>query len=151
MTLVGQTFSIVSPAGAPVIIVIVVAALLAGLGLLFLYMMLGVRRVKYVVDSDGLRIKAPFYGRALGRAQLELEHARVLSLSDDEVLKPKKFKKKNGIGLPGNRVGWFDLNTGEKGLLFVSGDKALYLPTTDGYALLVSCDDPAALLAAVRG
>ena len=43
------------------------------------------------------------------------------------------------MGLSGLRYGWFKLQNGEKALLVLTNPKhAIYIPTTEGYSLLVS-------------
>jgi hypothetical protein len=57
-----------------------------------------------------------------------------------------------GLGLPGYGAGWFRLAGGERALAFVTDRTRLaYVPTTAGYGLLLSVDDPDGLVAALRG
>jgi hypothetical protein len=56
-----------------------------------------------------------------------------------------------GTGLPGYQAGWFRLKNGEKALLYLSDrSRAVYVPTTAGYSLLLSPADPDRFLSAVR-
>jgi hypothetical protein len=44
-----------------------------------------------------------------------------------------------GTALPGYRSGWFRLANGEKALVYVTDpSRVVYVPTTDGYSLLLS-------------
>ena len=62
-------------------------------------------------------------------------------LSGDSEFKP--IRRTNGIGLPGYSAGWFKLANGEKALLFVTDrGKVVYMPTTDGYSVLLSTVNP---------
>ena len=55
-----------------------------------------------------------------------------------------------GTGLPGYQSGWFRLKNGEKALLYLTDrTKAVYVPTTEGYGLLLSPDDPDGFLGAL--
>ena len=56
-----------------------------------------------------------------------------------------------GVGLPGYSSGWFRLRDRGKGLLFLTDpSRAVYLPTTDGYTLLISPADPEGFVAALK-
>ena len=56
----------------------------------------------------------------------------------------------NGIGLPDYQSGWFRLANGSSALLVVTDwSRAVRVPTTEGFDLLVSPSDPQAFLAAL--
>ncbi len=56
-----------------------------------------------------------------------------------------------GTGLPGHSTGWYRLRNGEKALLYLTDHShAVYVPTTAGYAVLVSPKDPARFLAQLQ-
>ncbi len=49
----------------------------------------------------------------------------------------------NGAGLPGYQAGWFRLQSGEKALVFVTDlERVVYVPTNEGYSLLLSVEEP---------
>jgi hypothetical protein len=55
-----------------------------------------------------------------------------------------------GTGLPGYQAGWFRLESGEKALLYLTDrSRAVYIPTTAGYSVLLSPENPDGLLAAI--
>jgi hypothetical protein len=55
-----------------------------------------------------------------------------------------------GTGLPGYQSGWFRLANGESALVYLTDrSKAVHIPTTLGYSLLLSPDDPDGFLAAL--
>jgi hypothetical protein len=57
-----------------------------------------------------------------------------------------------GTGLPGYRSGWFRLRNGEKALLYLTDtSRAVYVPTTAGYGVLLSPQNPDEFVAALRG
>jgi hypothetical protein len=56
-----------------------------------------------------------------------------------------------GTGLPGYAAGWFKLRNGAKALLYVTDrSRVARIPTTEGYLVMVSVNDPAALIAQLR-
>jgi hypothetical protein len=56
-----------------------------------------------------------------------------------------------GTGLPGYRSGWFRLRNGERALLYLTDEaRAVYVPTTAGYSVLLSPRDPDQFVAALR-
>ncbi|HYG81514.1 MAG TPA: PH domain-containing protein, partial [Pyrinomonadaceae bacterium] len=56
-----------------------------------------------------------------------------------------------GGAFPGYASGWFRLANGEKALLYLTDRrKAVYIPTADGYSVLISPNNPDAFLAALR-
>jgi hypothetical protein len=49
----------------------------------------------------------------------------------------------NGTAIPGYRAGWFKLRNGEKALMFVTETTdVVYLPTREGYSVLMSVTNP---------
>ena len=57
----------------------------------------------------------------------------------------------DGTGLPGYQAGWFRLRNGEKALVYLTDrGRAVYVPTTAGYSVLLSPAEPDAFLAALR-
>jgi hypothetical protein len=78
-----------------------------------------------------------------------LDEARAADLTREGSL---AFRwRTNGAALPGYKSGWFKLADGEKALAFVTDQRRVaYLPTSAGYSLLVSVEDPNALIANAR-
>lgn len=103
------------------------------------------RRHRITLDGDGLTIATTFYTRKLGWDGLQLQQARVVDLDEHTGLKP--LFKSNGTNLPGFRSGWFRLRNRNKALVATAGSpRVLYLPTTQGYDLLLQPRQPQALL-----
>ena len=103
------------------------------------------RRALLLTDKE-LIVRAGFYGRTLPRSSLRPEAALEVSLLEYRELGP--LWRTNGIGLPGFKAGWFRLRNREKALVLLTDPfKVTYLPTSEGYALLISTN---ALLAALR-
>ena len=59
--------------------------------------------------------------------------------------------KTNGVGLPGYQAGWFRLRRGGKALLFVTDrTRVVFVPTNEGYSVLLSVPDPDVFLRTLR-
>ncbi|MEO8133308.1 MAG: hypothetical protein ABI831_04970 [Betaproteobacteria bacterium] len=94
------------------------------------------RRSLTLTDSD-LIVRAGFYSRTLPRRSLLTGKAEQVSLLDRREFAPRL--RTNGIGLPGFRAGWFRLRNNERALVLLTNPFGVtYLPTSEGYALLVS-------------
>lgn len=107
------------------------------------------RRQRLALDSAGLHVTTCFYRRNLPLASLQLDKARVVSL--DEHLELKPARKTNGTSLPGFKSGWYRLRNGDKALVSIrSGRRVLWLPTDQGYTLLLEPDNAIALLEHLR-
>ena len=126
-----------------------IAALLAGVVILLWVSVRGSRESRFEVSADSLWIRGDLYGRAIPRAALLVDLAGRVNLEQRPELKPRW--KRVGTGLPGYQSGWFSLRSGEKALVYLTDRaKAVYVPTTAGYSLLLSPDDPDAFVAALR-
>jgi hypothetical protein len=124
-----------------VLIPLAVAALLS-------YVAYSTRAVRFEVLDDGLRIRGDLFGRLIPRTSLQVNDARIVNLKEEPAHRP--VLRTFGVGLPGYSSGWFRLKDRGKGLLFLTNpSRALYLPTADGYTLLISPRDPEGLLTAL--
>lgn len=100
------------------------------------------------VEGDRLHIMAPLYGRSVPIPALDLERARIERLDKHSEIRPRI--RTNGIGMPGYGVGWFRLKNREKALAVIVGNgEVLYLPTSEGFAILLSAREPRQLLDAL--
>jgi hypothetical protein len=107
------------------------------------------RRQHLSLGSDGLQVTTCFYRRNLPLASLQLDKARVLNL--DERIEFKPTRKTNGTSLPGIKSGWYRLGIGSKALVSIrTGHKVLWLPTDQGYDLLLEPRNAGALLDHLR-
>jgi hypothetical protein len=102
------------------------------------------------IGERDLQIRLPFYGRTIPIAHLDLEHARIGAIEDSaSSLQP--VMRTNGIGLPGYSAGWFRLENGAKALVMLTAkQRLLYVPTTEGYSLLLSLKTPEIALTKLR-
>ena len=126
-----------------------VLAILLGATVLLVMSVRGARVSSFEIRPDGLVLHGDLYGRFIPRAQLQVASARRVDLTRDEGLRPKW--RRMGTGLPGYQAGWFRLRNGDKALLYLTDrTKAVYVPTTAGYSLLLSPRDPDGFLSRLR-
>jgi hypothetical protein len=113
------------------------------------YIAYSTRGVRFEVLNEGLRIRGDLFGRLIPRGSLRISDARIVDLKQEPALRP--FLRTSGVGLPGYCSGWFRLKDRTRSLLFLTDrSRAVYLPTADGYSLLISPADPEGFLAALR-
>jgi len=129
--------------------VVPVSVILIGLVALFIVSVRGARASSFEVTADGLRLRGDLYSRTIPRSQIDVTGARRVNLTSETGLRP--VSRRLGTALPGYLSGWFRLANGEKALLYLTDRaKAVYVPTTAGYSLLLSPADPDAFVATLR-
>lgn len=107
------------------------------------------RQVRFVVDDDRLVVRGDPFGRAFPFSSLKLDEAAILNLDENRDLRPKW--KLMGTALPGYYAGWFSLRNQRQATVFLSDlQHVLAVPRNDGKWLLLSCVEPAGLLAALQ-
>ncbi|MEO8255782.1 MAG: PH domain-containing protein [Acidobacteriota bacterium] len=145
-----QSFAIAPAAGRVMWIVPIAVALVLVpvVGLLGRSVLAG-SRARFELSDAGLQLRGDWYGRVISANQLRPASARRIDFSASPELAPQR--RTMGTGLPGYQAGWFRLGSGEQALLYLTDrGKVVYVPTTNGYSLLLSPDDPEAFLAALR-
>lgn len=101
------------------------------------------------ISSQGLCIKGIVFRKTIPTSDLQVSLARIVDLDQELGLRP--WIKLYGIGLPSFRSGWYLLKDREKALVLVTGSpRAVYIPTSRGYALLLSPDRPEEFLATLQ-
>jgi hypothetical protein len=140
----------IAPAGsAPIWFSVGLGVFLLALFLLFVYIAYSSRHMTCDVSGTELRIAGGPYGRRIPLEALLLDRARVVDLTREREFELRW--RTNGIGMPGYAAGWFKLRNKEKALAFVTDRRrALYLPTRQGFVLLLSLECPYELLESVR-
>jgi hypothetical protein len=109
-------------------------------------LLLSARTPRIGFSHQGLKVENSLFGRTIPTEAMKLAEARVVDLERSSELRPKW--RTFGVGLPGNSQGWFRLRNGEKALVFIrKGKRAVLIPTTRGYSILVEPEDPDAFLA----
>ena len=111
---------------------------------------LALRRARYEVSPAGLALRGDVYGRRLiAAADLDAASARIVDLDREPELALRW--RTLGTGLPGYKAGWFRLRNGEKALVSLTDTRrVVYVPTSRGFALLLSPAQPDSFLAALR-
>ena len=138
-------FQITSPAPSATIFLLAITLLLAVMAIGFGWLAVSATRPGVEVTTSEFVLKAPFYGRSIPLTALELEKARVAAIDSTTDIRPRV--RTNGVGLPGLGLGWYKLANGEKALVALTDKRrVLYVPTDQGYSLLLSLERPEAFL-----
>ncbi len=125
-----------------------VCAFLALVMVLLVWITYSSRHSRVEIGGERLRLAGDLWGRSIPLAALDLGGARALDLLRAPEHRP--VSRRLGTGLPGYAAGWFRLANGEKALVYLTDwRRVAYVPTTEGYSLLLSVDDPQALLRAL--
>ena len=144
-----ETFSIIPGSARILWFVVPLFAILVGVMVVLGASIVAARTARFEISPAGLRLRGDVYGRMIPAATLDPRGARAVDLSTEQSLKPAM--RTNGTGLPGFRSGWFRLNDGQKALLYVTDQsRVAYVPTRDGYAVMMSVADPDAFVATLR-
>lgn len=130
-------------------VILPMVLVLLGAGALLGFSISGARLARFEVSPAGLRLRGDMYGRLVPSEALDLNGARVVDLQADRELQP--VTRTMGTALPGYRSGWFRLRGGTRALLYVTDpSRVAYVPTHRGYGVMVSVEDPARFIAALR-
>jgi hypothetical protein len=131
----------------PAILFYALGAVVLLVGVALAYHAYATNHLALRVTPDGLIVQAPLRRRAIARSELGV--ARQVDLATDASFTP--VRRKNGTDVAGLKEGWWELRNGEKALVVLTDPRnAVYIPTTAGYAVLVSPTDPAAFLASLK-
>jgi len=144
-----EVFPITPASSKALWIVAVICAVVAIVLLALLFTAYSSRHSRVEVRADSMKLVGDFWGRTLPLEHLDLAAARVVDLDATPEYYPRR--RTFGTGLPGYASGWFRLKGGGKALVYLtSRRRVVYIPTSQGYALLLSVDEPERLLAALR-
>ncbi len=147
-----ETFPIAPISGYPRLfpaVLILIAVVLFVLVVLFVWPRYSAHHVRFELDAGGLTIKGDMYGRTIPWSEIDSSNARAVNLKEQTGFRLKW--RTNGKGLPGYSSGWFKLADGEKALAFITNPTSVvYVPTSDGYAVMMSVEAPAAFLNSLR-
>ena len=101
------------------------------------------------ITSDRLRLVGDFWGRSIPLESLEVSEARLVDLNRGSAYSLQR--RTLGTGLPGYASGWFRLRNGEKALVYLTrSDRIIYVPTSLGYALMLSVEQPEKFIATLQ-
>ena len=124
----------------------VIIAIMAAVTVLMIWSTWSTRHSRVEVEVQGIRLVGDLWGRRIPFEKLELERARRINLHQEREYGLRR--RTMGTGLPGYSAGWFKLANGEKALVYVTDPhNVVYIPTTDGYSLLLSVTEPDRFLA----
>jgi hypothetical protein len=145
-----EVFPMIPPASNSATWIIVgAAALMLGLAVLFSWLAVNIGKASFEVSAEGLRLRGDLYGRLIPAQALLVEQAQIINLHHDTARQLKR--RTAGTSVPGHQAGWFRLNNGEKALVYLTDRSAVvYLPTREGYCVLLSTPQPEALLASLK-
>lgn len=125
-----------------VIVIVGVVAMFASFGY-------QARHASFALTDDGLRIGPGMYSRTIPKDSVDVTGVRAMDLNLEKNYRPGW--RTNGAGMPGFSVGWFKLQNQEKSLLFVTDrSSVVYIPTTDNYSVLLSVQDAAGMVEAIK-
>lgn len=143
-----QVFAIAPSSGKSLWVLIPVSLILIGVLAMLLINALG-RRATFEVSNEGLRLRGDFYGRMIPAENLRASEARRVDFTVSPELRPGI--RTLGTGLPGYQAGWFRLRNGSRALVYLTDrTKAVIIPTTLGYDVLLSPDQPDEFVSALR-
>ena len=133
---IGQVYRMIPSSATALWVMGAFAVLMMVLAGLFGYIALSSRQVRFEVSEMGVKITGP-YGRLIPAEVLRVDQARALDLTESHEYRPQW--RISGIGLPGYGAGWFRLRNGERALVYLTDrTHVAYVPTTEGYSLLLS-------------
>jgi hypothetical protein len=108
----------------------------------------GFFRRRITLDQGELVVVSTFYRRRVAVASLQLEQARIVDLAEHPRFKPGL--KTNGYSMPGFQSGHYRLGGRKAFCLITDASRVLYLPLRDDSVLLLSPEQPRALLEALQ-
>ncbi|KPJ48213.1 MAG: hypothetical protein AMJ41_05365 [candidate division Zixibacteria bacterium DG_27] len=140
-----KVFPIIPASAKAMWVMLPIAVFLVVLAFFLGFIAYSTRNAKFEVVEGGLRIKGALYGRFISNGSFVKDGAKILNLDRETDFQPRT--RANGIGLPGYSEGWFKLKNGEKALLFLTDrTKVVYIPTKNGYSVLLSPKHPEEML-----
>jgi hypothetical protein len=138
-----------TPASSGTLVVLgLIAAVLVATAWMFVWVTWSASHGSITVTDQAIQLHIPLYGRTIPISSLDLASARVLDMDGSPEI--RAVMRSNGIGLPGYGVGWFKLASGRKALMAVTRGRVLYIPTNEGYSLMLSVSHPDAALRQLR-
>ena len=125
---------------------VLIIAVLLPMVAAFSWMFYKVNDATLVVTPDLVTVDVPFYGFSLPIDEIEIAQIRQLNWRQGADLEFKPDLRVNGMGMPGFQLGWFSLLGQPKAFVAITeNDSVVAIPTTKGYPILLSLEQPAAL------
>jgi hypothetical protein len=147
--LVAIQFPMIPATAGPYWLFAIIGIIMLGVLVVFATFAYSSRHTVFEIRPDGLEIKGTLYGRTIPASSLIPEQAKVVDLSRDRDY--RLSWRTNGAGLPGYAAGWFRTKGKQKVLAFVTDQRrTVYVPTRDGYAVLLSVAEPGEFISQLR-
>lgn len=145
-----QTFPIPPASGRGVLwFFVIIIVILLGVLLMLGWAAWSTRHSRAEVSPAGLKLVGDLWGRTIPLDSLALDDARIVDLRGEPDLVPRRRTAGTAVG--GYSAGWFRLRNGEKSLLYLTDRRrVVYIPTRNGYSLLLSQSDPRRFLEALH-
>jgi len=119
----------------------IVCVLLVVILMALLYTAYSSRNSRVAIDNERIKLVGDFWGREIPFKLIDIPGARIMDISGNTDYTPKR--RTFATSLPGYASGWFRLRSGEKALVYLTNrHNVVYLPTSDGYSLLLSVEEP---------
>ena len=136
-----EIFAISPASSKPLWILTIICVVLLGVLIVLAYTAYASRNSRVEITNDRIVIVGDFWGREIPLNLLSISEARVFDLDKNSEHYPKR--RTLGTAVPGYASGWFRLRNGEKALVYLTQhQEVVYVPTSDGYSLLLSVDEP---------
>lgn len=137
-----DTFPIVPGSSRGLWVFVAVILVVVGIAMALLFVTArGATTSRFELSDAGLRLHGDLYGRMIPASALRGGATRIVDLANTHELQPRW--RTMGTAFPSYRAGWFKLRNGEKALLYLTDSRrAVYVPTTGGYSLLLSPQEP---------
>ena len=140
-----DVFAIAPASSKPLWFIAVICVIIGAVFMALAYTAYSSRNSRVEIDHDHIKLVGDFWGREIPFAALNLSEARILDLRCHTEFAPRR--RTFGTGLPGYASGWFKLRNGEKALLYLTRrTDVAYLPTSEGYSVLLSVENPHAFI-----
>ena len=145
-----ESFAIApSQSGALWIVVGFVGLLVLGVMGILVATTRGASNSRFDVSPEGIRIRGDIYGRVVPASTIRRDAVRAVNLATEPDLAPRR--RTMGTAMPGYHSGWYRLQNGRKALLYLTDQsRAVYVPTSGDYDLLLSPAEPERFVATLK-
>lgn len=143
LLLVGLTIHFLGGGKGPQVAVFGVVGLAIAIALLGVWQL---NSIRLTVDAQTLAVGGGAYRVSIPMAQVDRGAVRLRAGDKDHAL----GMRTNGIGMPGLALGWFNAKNSKVFAAVTDPEKVVIIPTTAGYTILASPEDPAAFLEAIH-
>ncbi|MBV7315731.1 PH domain-containing protein [Shewanella sp. NIFS-20-20] len=115
--------------------------LLLGLSVVFCYVGVASSRAAIVMSTSGVSLAIPIYDHDFKPGDILIDGVRRLDLTQEPQY--QLSYRRNGVGLLGYSLGWFDTKGTGRALVSVTAEgESILLPTKLGYSVIVTVAPP---------